>query len=94
MYFTLFLCKFVTYIISPDGGRRRRTKSEMKITLNQREVELESGATLTTLLTIHDIKAEGIALAVNNRIIKRDEWQSRILSEGDKVTMIQATYGG
>ncbi|MFI3305868.1 MAG: sulfur carrier protein ThiS [Rikenellaceae bacterium] len=66
----------------------------MKVFLNQRELDVEIGATLCDLLVMHSIKSEGVALAVNNRIVKRDDWQIAELSEGDKITLIQATYGG
>ncbi len=65
----------------------------MKVFLNRAEVET-LGTTLTELLSEQGIKAEGIAVAINNRIIVRDMWQTTSLTEGDKITVIQATYGG
>lgn len=66
----------------------------MKIYLNQSELSLESGVTLLGLLEQQQISPMGIALAVNNRIVRKVDWADTSLSEGDKVTMIQATYGG
>ncbi|MFI3303491.1 MAG: sulfur carrier protein ThiS [Rikenellaceae bacterium] len=66
----------------------------MTIYLNQRELTVECDITLWDLLSEHSIKPEGIAIAINNRIIKRNEWQTTQLFDGAKITLIQATYGG
>ncbi len=66
----------------------------MKIYLNQVEVTTEQDATISQLLHSQGIKPEGIAVAINNRIVKRDEWTIQQLAENDKVTVIRATYGG
>ncbi len=66
----------------------------MEIFLNQVELTLVDGSSLIELLAHQKIKPEGIAVAINNRIIVRDMWQTTPLEQGDKVTIIQATYGG
>ncbi len=68
----------------------------MNLLLNGKELSLSDGdrATIIDLLASQQIKAMGIAVAVNNRIVGRDEWGQRTLQEGDRVTVIQATYGG
>ncbi len=66
----------------------------MKIYLNQVEITTEQGATISQMLLSQGIKPEGVAVAINNRIVKRDEWTIQQLTEDDKVTVIQATYGG
>ncbi len=37
---------------------------------------------------------QGIAIAVNNQIITKSNWESTLLQEEDKVTIIRATQGG
>ncbi len=66
----------------------------MDIILNQQPITVDEAATLADLLTQQQIKPEGVAIAINNRIIKRTEWSATPLSQGDKVTLVQATYGG
>lgn len=66
----------------------------MKIYLNQIEIEVDDSSVLLQLLQTQGIKPEGIAVAINNQIVKRDEWTTQQLAENDKVTVIQATYGG
>lgn len=66
----------------------------MNLVLNGQELSLDDVTTLAELLANQQINAAGVAVAVNNRIIRRDEWATTELGEGDKVTVIQATYGG
>lgn len=66
----------------------------MKVILNQSEITIDDGATLHDLILSQGIKPEGIAVAVNNRIVSRAEWGTTSIEEGAKVTIIQATYGG
>lgn len=40
------------------------------------------------------ISQKGIAVAVNNSVIPKAEWQNKTLNENDKITIIKATQGG
>lgn len=55
---------------------------------------LPSQTSLQDLLTQLDISDKGIAVAVNNEIISKNEWSSRALAEGENVLVIRATQGG
>lgn len=67
----------------------------MKILLNKESFELDGNATLADLLKISNIKEfNGIAIAVNNSVVRRDNWSKTILKDGDKVTIIKAVCGG
>jgi sulfur carrier protein len=37
---------------------------------------------------------KGIAVAVNNRVVPKSMWETFILKENDKLTIIRATQGG
>jgi sulfur carrier protein len=39
-------------------------------------------------------KQKGIAIAINNSVVPRAEWNSRSISVNDKVLIIKATQGG
>lgn len=39
-------------------------------------------------------QSQGIAIAVNNQIITKSNWQNTQLKEEDKITIIRATQGG
>ncbi len=66
----------------------------MKITLNGITEEI-SATTLADLLEIKGLADKtGIAVALNNTVVPRTEWQTTRLSEDDKILLIGASYGG
>ncbi len=66
----------------------------MKITLNGITEEI-SAATLADLLETKGLADKtGIAVALNNTVVPRTEWQTTRLSEDDKILLIGASYGG
>lgn len=65
----------------------------MKVLVNNKEVE--TGATTLSQLTEElSLPAQGIAVAVNNRMIPRAEWKEYALSEGISIIVIKAACGG
>ena len=65
----------------------------MKLKVNDQEVE--SGATTLSLFSLEqNLPATGIAVAVNNRMVPRAEWDSYTLNEGDRILIIKAVCGG
>jgi sulfur carrier protein len=71
------------------------TVSTTGIFLNDRPHALVGGATLFDLmreLGLADRK--GFAAAVNTEVVPRPQWESRELSQGDRVLVIRATQGG
>ena len=66
----------------------------MKITVNRKETEVAENATLDTVIAQQSPAQENIAAAVNNRVIPHTEWEKTRLNEDDKITIIQAAFGG
>ena len=66
----------------------------MKIFLNNKEYEIAMGTTLSDLLTILDKEPNGIAFAINNKVVKKELWNETILEEGAKIILIKAVCGG
>lgn len=66
----------------------------MRVFLNKEELNFDEQLNLIELLSHQNIKTEGIAVAINNRIVTRDLWPSTNIENEDKITVIQATYGG
>lgn len=65
----------------------------MKVSVNNKEVE--TGATTLSQLTEElSLSAQGIAIAVNNRMIPRTEWVDYVLTEGVSIIIIKAACGG
>lgn len=65
----------------------------MKVIINSKEVETNS-QTVSGLSKEMGLPEKGIALAVNNSLVPRTEWENKTLSEGDKIIIIKATCGG
>jgi sulfur carrier protein len=66
----------------------------MRLTINNKEEEF-TGNTLTELLNIHGIGDKtGVAVAVNEIVIPRQEWQFHVLEEGDEILIIVPARGG
>lgn len=66
----------------------------MKVLVNHVEVEAAAGATVARLLCEQKMPETGIAVAVNNKVVPRTQWDSVRLAEGDCVTVIRAVCGG
>ncbi|AYD47700.1 MAG TPA: sulfur carrier protein ThiS [Arachidicoccus soli] len=66
----------------------------INIHINERPLEIENHFNVLQLLEKVNAPTEGIALAINNNIISKSNWQAHFLSENDKVLIIQATQGG
>ncbi len=67
----------------------------MKIYVNNKLQEIPDQAKITDTLDILKISSlKGIAIAVNNSVIPKTEWETHELLNNDKITLIQATQGG
>ena len=65
-----------------------------KIILNREVIPVSDDLTLAALLAERKMDGSGVAAAVNNRVVPRDQWGETLLAEDDKVTVIRATCGG
>ena len=66
----------------------------MKIFINRTSVESGDAVTLAELLSQNELDRPGIAVAVDNKVIRRDLWAEFPLNEGMKITVIHAVCGG
>lgn len=67
----------------------------MNIYCNGKSVAVCENANLHSLLVQTEfVDKKGIAVAVNNSVVTKQNWESYSLSENDKVLVISATKGG
>ena len=66
----------------------------MKIFINTEPKELNGTKNVFELVEHLGISTKGMALAVNNSIVPKADWEKHELKENDKVTIIRATQGG
>ena len=67
----------------------------MKILLNDHNLEISETTSLDILLNdLGQDDLRGWAVAINEDVNPRQDFENTILSEGDRVLLIQATQGG
>jgi len=67
---------------------------ELKINNQTKQFAPES-LTVQALLDLEiPIKQNGIALAINNTVIPKSDWNSHLIKETDDILIISATQGG
>lgn len=65
----------------------------MKLTVNQQSIETEA-KNLEELVAELNLPNQGVAVAVDNRLVKRNEWAGHALTDDAKITIIKAACGG
>ncbi|HEQ1860121.1 TPA: sulfur carrier protein ThiS [Providencia alcalifaciens] len=66
----------------------------MHIIINDQLMEVESPITVHQLLTQLGQGTSGSALAINQVIIPKSQWESHFLNEQDNILLFQAIAGG
>ena len=67
----------------------------MNIYLNNNSLSIEYNTSLYDVLEANNLSGKkGIAVAVNNKVVRKDDWKSHPLSENDNILVISATKGG
>lgn len=68
----------------------------MKIILNGNEKDVNDGVNLLNLLNQYKINSDkpGAAIAINNDVILKSDWEHIKLKENDRIEIIKAVQGG
>ena len=66
----------------------------MIISVNKKDIEVDDNITIESMLFSLEIKTEYIAVEVNSTIVPKSEFAIHMLSENDKITIINAVGGG
>ncbi len=66
----------------------------MKIVLNGESREVNDGISLFALMEQEGVTDKVMAAAVNMQIVKKEDWNTKSLEEGDKVELLQFVGGG
>lgn len=65
----------------------------MKVTINNKETETQA-KTIRELAQELDLPATGVAVAISNEMVPRDEWKNTIITEGADIVIVKAFCGG
>ena len=67
----------------------------MTVFVNDQPRALAAGTALVDLLRELGLaERKGVAIAINDEVVPRSTWPTRLLAEADHVLVIQATQGG
>ena len=66
----------------------------MKIKINGIEKEIKKNTTIKDLLSSLGVLEKTMAVAVNMKIVKKEDWDKFKLNEGDKVEALNFVGGG
>jgi sulfur carrier protein len=66
----------------------------VKATINGTPRELPDELTVAALLEVLGSARKGVAVARNDRVVPRADYDTQRLSEGDRVEVIEAVAGG
>ncbi|TXE09582.1 sulfur carrier protein ThiS [Seonamhaeicola algicola] len=64
------------------------------ITVNNKPQSAPKNISLQQFLTNTVSSTQGIAVAINQEIIAKANWENKVLFNGDTILIIQATQGG
>ncbi|MBU2945546.1 sulfur carrier protein ThiS [Zobellia uliginosa] len=64
------------------------------IHMNQKRLEVNSNTTIYQFLKQIDSSVNGVAVAINEQIVSKNNWQTQELKDQDQVLVIQAAQGG
>lgn len=67
----------------------------MEITVNQQIYQINANCNVQNLFgAVLNQHTQGLAIAVNQQIIPKTQWESHFLQSGDQIIIIKATQGG
>lgn len=68
----------------------------MDITVNGTSQTVQTGTTISQLIRETDGVEDrnGIAVAINDEVVPRSDWDTHQVSDGDRIEIIQAVQGG
>ncbi|AYY82203.1 MULTISPECIES: sulfur carrier protein ThiS [Proteus] len=66
----------------------------MNITVNDEHYSLDMPVTISQLLIQLEQPLIGVALAINEIIVPRENWETHSINDGDTILLFQAIAGG
>lgn len=66
----------------------------MQIFINDQAVLCPENSSISEILSQQDIQAVNIAVAINNTVISKVQWDKTIVPDGSRILIIKAVQGG
>ena len=65
----------------------------MKVNINNKQTEIQA-ATVRQLAQELHLPATGVAIAISNQMVHRDQWEETPVKEGADIIIVKAFCGG
>ncbi|WP_106790940.1 sulfur carrier protein ThiS [Aquimarina sp. Aq78] len=66
----------------------------MTVNVNNQSQSILKNSSVKKLLEQLDIVPNGIAIAINNKVISKEKWEQTMIENDDDIVIIKATQGG
>lgn len=66
----------------------------MNVLINGESREVPESVNLTTLLELFSLPSQRVAVELNRNVVRRVDWETVTISEGDKIEVIHFVGGG
>ncbi len=66
----------------------------MRIQVNGESQDVEGNSSLQHLIAILNLKAERLAIELNDNVVRRVDWERTVLQPDDKVEIVHFVGGG
>ncbi|MFK8037393.1 MAG: sulfur carrier protein ThiS [Crocinitomicaceae bacterium] len=66
----------------------------IEVSINSQNKTIAKNTSLEELLAIINQSKNGIAIAINNQVVPKNDWPNFHLNANDKLLIIKATQGG
>ena len=66
----------------------------MKIIVNGEDRDVDDNLTVDALILVLGIKVKVMAIAVNMDIVKKEDWNTHLIKENDKIELLHFVGGG
>lgn len=66
----------------------------MRIELNGEPREVEAEINLSDLVTELSLPPERVAIELNKKVVRRNDWPKTIITEGDRLEIVHFVGGG
>ena len=66
----------------------------MKVTINGEIKELEAEVNLNRLLELFSLPQQRVAVELNRQVVRRQDWETTIVHDDDKIEVVHFVGGG
>jgi sulfur carrier protein len=68
--------------------------ADIKIQLNGETLEIPFGVSLDKLLDLFELPKQRVAFELNKSVVRRKDWPTTLLANGDKLEIVHFVGGG